>query len=143
MKAVVQRVARAEVRVDGTSVGSIGRGILVLLGVEEGDAEESADSLADRVARLRIFPSEAKPIDRSLLDAGGAALVVPQFTLCADLSRGHRPSFVSAARPERAVPLYERFCARLRAQGLPVETGRFGAAMAVELVNDGPVTIVF
>jgi len=143
LKAVVQRVARAEVRVDGTSVGSIGRGILVLLGVEEGDAEESADSLADRVARLRIFPSEAKPIDRSLLDAGGAALVVPQFTLCADLSRGHRPSFVSAARPERAVPLYERFCARLRAQGLPVETGRFGAAMAVELVNDGPVTIVF
>ncbi len=138
----MQRVSRAEVRVDGEVVGAIGAGILVLLGVEQGDGEQGVRGLAAKVARLRIFPGETKPIDRSLLDVKGAALVVSQFTLCADTSRGHRPSFLSAAPPGEASRLYGEFCAALRAEGLPVSTGRFGARMQVELVNDGPVTIL-
>jgi len=142
MKAVVQRVSRAEVRVAGETVGAIGTGLVVLLGVEDGDGDAFARALADKVAKLRIFPSDRRPIDRSLIDAGGAALVVSQFTLCADTRKGNRPSFVQAAAPDEAERLYELFCARLREHGLEVEQGRFGAMMEVELVNDGPVTIV-
>ena len=138
MRAVVQRVARAAV----TPGGSIGPGLCVLLGVAEGDGEEDVSRLAAKVANLRVFENDDGKFDRSLLDVGGAALVVSQFTLIADTARGNRPSFSGAARPEAAEPLYERFCAALRGLGLAVETGVFGARMAVELVNDGPVTIV-
>lgn len=132
-------------RVSGASSapgGAIGAGLVVLLGVAEGDLEEDAVALAGKVARLRIFENEQGRFDRSLLDTGGAALVVSQFTLIADTGRGNRPSFAGAARPEHAEPLYERFCAALRELGVPVEQGVFGVRMAVELVNDGPVTIV-
>jgi D-tyrosyl-tRNA(Tyr) deacylase len=142
MRAVVQRVSRAAVRVEGRSVGAIERGVLVLLGVAQGDDEDVARGLAQKIAKLRIFPSDAKPIDRALLDCGGAALVVSQFTLCADTSKGNRPSFVGAAEPQQAERLYRSFCAHLRAAGVHVETGEFGATMEVELVNAGPVTIV-
>jgi D-tyrosyl-tRNA(Tyr) deacylase len=141
MRAVLQRVSRAGVRVDGAVVGEIGAGLLVLLGVADGDESTAADRLAGKVARLRIFERDGR-FDASLLDEGASALVVSQFTLLADTSKGNRPSFAEAARPESAEPLYERFCTALRALGVPVETGRFGARMEVELVNDGPVTIV-
>ena len=134
----MQRVSRAVSRPGG----AIGPGLLVLLGVAAGDREQDALALAGRVARLRIFENEEGRFDRSLLDTGGAALVVSQFTLIADTGKGNRPSFAGAARPEEAEPLYERFCAALRELGVPVEQGVFGARMAVELVNDGPVTIV-
>jgi D-aminoacyl-tRNA deacylase len=143
MRAVVQRVTRAEVRVDGEVVGAIGPGLAVLLGVGRGDAAAEADRLAARLARLRVFPDEAGRFDRSLLDCAGDALVISQFTLYGDTARGHRPSFSEAAAPEHAEPLYERVCERLAAEGVGlVERGRFGAHMHVELVNDGPVTIV-
>jgi D-tyrosyl-tRNA(Tyr) deacylase len=138
MRAVVQRVSRARV----TPGGEIGRGFCVLLGVARGDGEEEAVRLAGKVARLRIFPDEDGRFDRSVADAGGAALAVSQFTLIADTTKGNRPSFADAAPPEQAKPLYLRFCDELRALGLPVETGVFGAQMQLELVNDGPVTIV-
>ena len=138
MRAVVQRVSRARV----TTGGSIGPGLCVLLGVARGDGEEDAVRLAAKVARLRIFADEDGKFDRSVLDVGGAALVVSQFTLIADTARGNRPSFSEAAPPEVAEPVYERFCAELRALGVQVETGVFGAKMELELVNDGPVTIV-
>jgi D-tyrosyl-tRNA(Tyr) deacylase len=142
VRAVVQRVSRAEVRVAGEVTGRVGRGLVVLLGVAVGDGDEDARALAAKVAKLRIFPSEERPIDRSVLDVRGDALVVSQFTLLADTSKGNRPSFVGAARPEEAERLYDLFCAALREQGVAVETGRFGAMMEVDLVNDGPVTIV-
>jgi len=142
LRAVIQRVTRAEVRVDGTAVGTIGRGFLILLGIADGDTEQEARLLARKTARLRLFPSEAKPIDKSLLDQEGAALVVSQFTLHGDVRKGNRPSFVSAAKPPVAEALYERYCELLRDEGIPVETGRFGAMMDVELVNDGPVTLI-
>jgi D-aminoacyl-tRNA deacylase len=138
MRAVVQRVSRAR----ATPGGEIGRGFCVLLGVARGDGEEEAVRLAGKVARLRIFPDDDGRFDRSVADAGGAALVVSQFTLIADTAKGNRPSFADAARPEQAKLLYLRFCDELRALGLPVETGVFGAQMQLELVNDGPVTIV-
>ena len=138
MRAVVQRVSRAR----ATPGGEIGPGLCVLLGVAESDDEAAAAALAGKVARLRIFAGEDGKFDRSLLESGGAALVVSQFTLIADTRRGNRPSFSGAARPERAEPLYERFCAALRELGVPVEKGVFGVHMQVELVNDGPVTIV-
>jgi D-tyrosyl-tRNA(Tyr) deacylase len=138
VKAVVQRVARAS----STPGGAIGAGLCILLGVADSDDEAVAVRLAEKTARLRIFQNDEGKFDRSLLDTGGAALVVSQFTLIADTSKGNRPSFSGAARPELAEPLYERFAEALRELGVPVETGVFGARMAVELVNDGPVTIV-
>lgn len=125
-----------------TPGGAIGEGLCILLGVAEGDAEDDAVRLAGKVARLRIFQNGEGRFDRSLLDTGGAALVVSQFTLLADTAKGNRPSFTAAARPEQAEPLYLRFCEALRALGVEVVTGVFGARMQVELVNDGPVTIV-
>ncbi|HEV2902819.1 MAG TPA: D-aminoacyl-tRNA deacylase [Gaiellaceae bacterium] len=142
MRAVVQRVSEARVRVDGGVVGEIGPGLCVLLGVSREDGEEDATRLASKVAKLRIFENEDGRFDLSLLDAGGPALVVSQFTLIADTAKGSRPSFSEAAPPEDAERLYETFCAALRETGVRVETGRFGARMALELVNDGPVTIV-
>jgi D-tyrosyl-tRNA(Tyr) deacylase len=142
MRAVVQRVTRARVTVAGETVGQVGAGLLVLVGVAEEDGEAEADALAGKVARLRIFEDEAGKFDRSVKDAGGAVLAVSQFTLIADTRKGNRPSFSHAARPERAEPLFDRFCVALRELGLSVETGSFGARMDVELVNDGPVTIV-
>jgi len=138
MKAVVQRVARAS----STPGGSIGPGLVVLLGIADGDDDTAVVRLAEKVARLRIFGNDEGKFDRSLLDTRGAVLVVSQFTLIADTAKGNRPSFSHAARPEVAEPLYERFCEALRALGVPVETGVFGARMDVELMNDGPVTIV-
>ncbi len=142
MRVVVQRVSRASVRASGATVGEIGPGVLVLLGVADGDGDEEAARLAGKVARLRVFEDAAGRFDRSLLDTGGAALVVSQFTLIADTAKGNRPSFSAAAPPERAEPVYESFCAALRELGVSVETGVFGARMEIELVNDGPVTIV-
>jgi D-tyrosyl-tRNA(Tyr) deacylase len=142
LRAVVQRVAEARVRVGDEVVGEIGFGLCVLLGVARGDEAADAERLAGKVARLRIFENEEGKFDRSLLDVGGAALVVSQFTLIADTAKGNRPSFAEAAPPEQAEPLYERFCEALRALGVPIEKGVFGARMEVELVNDGPVTIV-
>jgi D-aminoacyl-tRNA deacylase len=138
MRAVVQRVARARV----TPGGEIGRGLCVLLGIAAGDGEEQAARLAGKIARLRIFPDDDGRFDRSVADVAGSALVVSQFTLIADTAKGNRPSFADAASPEQAEPLYESFCSELRELGVLVETGVFGAKMELELVNDGPVTIV-
>jgi D-aminoacyl-tRNA deacylase len=142
MRAVCQRVSEARVRVDGAAVGEIGAGLVILLGVARGDEAAATVRLAAKIARLRVFPDDDGKFDRSLLDVGGGALVVSQFTLLADTTKGNRPSFTDAAEPAVAEHLYEAFCARLREEGVPVETGVFGAKMAVELVNDGPVTIV-
>jgi D-tyrosyl-tRNA(Tyr) deacylase len=138
VRAVVQRAARAR----STPGGEIGAGLLVLLGVAAGDTEADAERLAGKIARLRVFETDSGKFDRSLLDTGGAALVVSQFTLIADTAKGNRPSFSGAARPEIAEPLYNHFCEALRKLGAPAQTGVFGARMAVELVNDGPVTII-
>lgn len=141
MRALLQRVSRAEVRVDGESVGEIGRGLVVLVGVGPDDDAAAADALAQQVAELRIFADDAGRTNLSLLDVGGGALVVSQFTLFADTRRGRRPGFTGAAPPDQAQRLYERFAGSLAGLGVPVATGRFGASMAVELVNDGPFTI--
>ena len=142
MRAVIQRVSRAAVRVDGAVAGEIDAGLLVLLGVAAGDTEIDAERLAAKVARLRIFADEAERFDRAVVDVGGGVLVVSQFTLLADTGRGNRPSFTAAAEPELAKTVYEGFCAALRGEGVPLATGVFGARMEVELVNEGPVTIV-
>jgi D-tyrosyl-tRNA(Tyr) deacylase len=144
MRAVVQRVSSASVRVDGELVGACGRGLLVLVGVGHDDTPETAERLAGKVARLRIFENDDGRFDSSVLDVGGEALVISQFTLLADSKRqkGTRPDFSKAARPEVAEPIYERFVDALRAEGVPTQTGVFGARMEVALVNDGPVTIV-
>ena len=142
MRLVLQRVRRASVRVDGTVVGEVGPGLLVLVGVREGDEAEDARRLAVKTAELRIFPDDEGRFNRSLIEVGGAALVVSQFTLYGDLRRGRRPSFIAAARPEIAEPVVECLAEALEAQGVPVARGRFGAHMEVELVNDGPVTII-
>ena len=142
MKAVLQRVSRAEVRVAGHAVGAIGPGLLVLLGIERGDVAEEAVRLADKTAELRVFADEADKMNRSVEEVGGACLVVSQFTLAGSTRRGRRPSFDAAAPPAEAEPLYERYVARLRERGLSVATGTFRAMMEVELVNDGPVTLI-
>ncbi len=142
MRAVVQRVSAAQVTVDGTVRAEIGAGLCVLLGVAHGDTAADAERLAGKIARLRVFENEAGRFDRSVLDTGGKALVVSQFTLIADTEKGNRPSFAAAAPPEEAEPVYEAFAEALRALGIVARTGVFGARMAVELVNDGPVTIV-
>jgi D-tyrosyl-tRNA(Tyr) deacylase len=142
MRAVVQRVSRAEVRVDGDVVGRVGRGLLVLVGIAAGDTAETGKGLAEKIANLRIFDDEQGRMNRSLLEAGGAVLCVSQFTLYGDCRKGRRPSFDRAAPPETARALYEDFVASLRALGVAVETGKFQAMMDVELVNDGPVTLL-
>ncbi len=142
MRAVVQRVQRARVTVSGETAGEIGQGLLVLVGVGQDDTEAAADYLADKVAGLRIFEDEAGRMNLAVGEIGGAVLVVSQFTLFGDVRRGKRPSFDAAARPELARQLYEYFVGKLRASGLRCETGRFQEMMQVELVNDGPVTIL-
>jgi D-tyrosyl-tRNA(Tyr) deacylase len=137
----IQRVSRAEVRVAGTVVGKIGRGLVLLVGVERGDGEADAEVLARKIAALRIFPG-SNPMDLALRDVGGACLVVSQFTLVGSLHKGNRPGFDRAEDPPRARALYELFADKLRAEAVPVETGQFAADMEVELVNDGPVTFV-
>jgi D-tyrosyl-tRNA(Tyr) deacylase len=141
MRAILQRVSEASVEVEGQIVGRTGPGLLVLLGVGRGDGEAEATLLAEKTAQLRIFADEGGKFNRSLLDSAGGALVISQFTLYADTRKGRRPSFTDAAPPELAAPLVERYCAALRALGIQVETGVFGAAMRVALVNEGPVTI--
>ena len=142
MRAVVQRVSRARVTVNGQTTGQIGRGLVVLLGVSSGDDEQAARQLADKIAELRVFEDEGGKMNRSLLESGGALLAVSQFTLYGDCRKGRRPSFDRAARPEQARALYEKFVEFLRARGLRVEEGVFQAMMEVELVNDGPVTLL-
>jgi D-tyrosyl-tRNA(Tyr) deacylase len=142
VRAVVQRVAEARVVVGDEVVGEIGPGLCVLLGVAREDDEAAADRLAERIARLRIFENDEGKFDRCVLDSGGSALVVSNFTLIADTAKGNRPSFTDAAPPEEAERLYGAFCSALRELGATVETGSFGARMRVELANDGPVTIV-
>ena len=142
MRVVVQRVKRSSVTIDGEVVGQIGPGLLILLGIREGDGDRQLEFLAEKLLNLRIFADEAGKMNRSVLDVKGELLVVSQFTLYGDCRKGRRPSFIDAARPEVAIPLYERFVARLRQGGLEVQTGEFGAMMDVELVNDGPVTLI-
>jgi len=142
MRVAVQRVTRARVTVGSETTGEIGPGMLLLVGVGPEDSEETCRRMASKVARLRIFDDEAGKMNRSLLDTRGQALAVSQFTLYADTSRGLRPSFTNAGKPARAKELYERFVSELSYLGVPTRTGRFGAHMAVELVNDGPVTLV-
>ena len=141
MRVLLQRVSRAEVRVGDRVTGAIGHGFLLLVGLTHDDDEARLAWMAEKVAGLRLFMDDDGKMNRSLADVGGAVLVVSQFTLYGDARKGRRPSFVDAARPEVAIPLYERFVALLREQGLRVETGEFGATMQVELVNDGPVTL--
>jgi len=142
MRAVCQRVSEARVTVDGAVVGAIGPGLVVLLGIARGDSVEEAGRLAEKVAALRIFENEDGKFDRSLVDVNGEALVVSQFTLIADTSKGNRPSFAAAAPPDEAEPRYEHFCSALAATVPRVARGVFGAKMSVQLVNDGPVTVV-
>ena len=142
MKSLVQRVSEASVTVGNRTVGAIGRGLLVLLGVEQGDDERAAELLARKVANLPVFRDEAGRMNRSVLDIGGEALVVSQFTLYADTRRGRRPGFTAAALPETAAPLVEAYAAGLESMGVRVGRGRFGAHMQVALENDGPVTII-
>jgi len=142
MRVVLQRVTRAAVTSGGRPLGQIGPGLCLLAGFTHSDTPEVVDWMADKVAGLRVFADGEGKLNRALGEAGGAVLVVSQFTLYGDVSKGRRPSFIAAAPPEVAIPLYERFCAELRARGLAVATGEFGAMMQVELVNDGPVTLI-
>jgi D-tyrosyl-tRNA(Tyr) deacylase len=143
MRAVVQRVSRARVTVDAEETGAIGPGLLVLVGAADGDGSEDADALANKVVGLRIFADDEGRMNRDVVEVAGGILVVSQFTLLADARKGRRPSFVAAAAPDVAEPLVAAIVDRIAAAGVPVATGRFGARMMVELVNDGPVTIVF
>ena len=141
MRALLQRAARGEVRVGGRVIGRIGPGAVVLVGFTHSDGEEQLAWMADKIVGLRIFADDEDKMNRSILESGGELLVVSQFTLYGDATKGRRPSFIDAARPEQAIPLYERFLTLLRERGVTVATGEFGAMMEVELVNDGPVTI--
>mgnify|MGYP001826138719 FL=1 len=141
MRVVLQRVKNGKVAVEGRTIAEISLGVVILLGIGHGDGEEQARYLANKIANLRIFEDEAGKINRSLLDVGGEAIVVSQFTLYADTRKGRRPSFTDAASPESASPLVERFAALLEELGVPTQTGEFGAHMLVEIANDGPVTI--
>lgn len=142
MKAILQRVRHAEVAVEGKTVGAVAQGFLILLGVEQGDDKREAEVLANKIAGLRVFTDENDKMNLSLADIGGEVLVISNFTLCADCSHGRRPSFIAAARPEIAQPLYEYFCQKMCDNGVKkVERGIFGADMQVSLLNDGPVTI--
>ena len=142
MRAVVQRVSEASVCINGETVGKIGKGFMILLGVTEGDTPELCAYLAEKCAGLRVFSDENDKMNLSLKDVAGEVLVISQFTLYGDCRKGKRPSFIAAAKPETAIPLYERFIAKLQNRDLHVETGRFGADMKVSLVNDGPVTLI-
>ncbi|GMV67043.1 MAG: D-aminoacyl-tRNA deacylase [Candidatus Hinthialibacteria bacterium] len=142
MRVVIQRVQEASATVEGRITGEIGKGFLILLGIHRTDTAEEVDWMVSKVSQLRVFEDREGKMNLSLIDVGGAALVVSQFTLYADCRKGRRPSFIDAAPPELAVPLYELFCDRLKVEGIPVETGVFGAKMAVALVNDGPVTVI-
>ena len=142
MRLVIQRVLESSVRVDGNVVGSIGPGFMVLCGVEDGDTSEDVRYCIDKTVNLRIFEDEAGKMNRSILDAGGEILAISQFTLHGDVRHGRRPSFIRAARPETAVPLYDAYCAGLREAGIHVETGIFQTDMKVSLINDGPVTLL-
>ncbi len=142
MRVVLQRVSRASVTIDGRTAGAIGRGLCLLVGFTHGDADPTADWMAEKVAGLRLFSDPEGKMNLGLEEVGGAVLVVSQFTLYGDAAKGRRPSFLDAARPETAIPLYERFVAALRSRGLEVATGEFGADMQVEIHNDGPVTLI-
>ena len=142
MLAVVQRVKESSVSIDNQEVACIGPGLLVLLGVASEDSAKDVNYLAGKIPHLRIFEDDQGKMNRSLLDTGGSMLVVSQFTLLGDCRKGRRPSFIKAARPEHAIPLYESFVSQVRDMGIPVETGRFQAIMAVKLINDGPVTLI-
>ena len=142
MRVVLQRVSKASVRIDGGVVGSIAAGFCLLVGFTHGDTQAQVDWMADKVAGLRLFPDAEGKMNVGLAEVGGSVLVVSQFTLYGDSEKGRRPSFIDAARPEVAIPLYEAFVAALRSRGLEVATGRFGAMMEVELINDGPVTLI-
>jgi D-tyrosyl-tRNA(Tyr) deacylase len=142
MRAVAQRVSRAQVMVEGDVLGAIGSGLLVLLGVTHEDTPAEAQWLAEKLVGLRIFGDDAGKMNRDLAEVGGAMLVVSQFTLYGDCRKGRRPSFIDAAAPDHAIPLYEAFVSAVKALGIPTATGRFGADMQVELVNDGPVTLI-
>ena len=142
MKAVIQRVSSASVSVDNTQISSINNGFLILLGVQQGDDEKDLEYLVKKTAGMRIFKDDKQHMNLSIQDVNGEALVVSQFTLCADTRRGRRPSFIHAAPPEMAEQIYQQFCEQLRSAGVPVQTGKFGAMMDVSLINDGPVTII-
>lgn len=141
MRALIQRVTQASVAVNGDTIGQCGRGLMILVCAMRGDTQAQADQLAAKIAKLRIFPDDAGKMNRSLRDIGGAALVISQFTLAADTKRGNRPGFSEAAAPADGKHLYEHFAAALASEGIPVETGEFGADMQVSLINDGPVTL--
>ncbi|MDZ5547977.1 D-aminoacyl-tRNA deacylase [Enterococcus cecorum] len=142
MRAVIQRVSQAKVVVDDNTVGQIGKGFMILLGVHEQDTQTDVDYLVGKISKLRVFEDEQQKMNRSIIDVGGEILSISQFTLFADTKKGNRPSFVQAAKPDVAIPLYESFNEGLRQVGIPVETGIFGADMKCHLVNDGPVTII-
>lgn len=142
MRAVVQRVSRARVKVEEKIIGKIDWGILLLLGVEESDEEKDLEYMCDKIPNLRIFEDEEGKMNKSLLDVGGSLLVISQFTLLGDARKGRRPSFTQAARPEKAIPMYERFIDSMKEKNITTEAGEFGAHMEVELINDGPVTIL-
>ena len=142
MRVVLQRVSRASVTIDGRTAGAVGRGFCLLVGLTHGDTDATVDWMADKVAGLRLFSDADGKMNLGLVEVGGAVLVISQFTLYGDTAKGRRPSFVDAARPEQAIPLYERFVAALGQRGLQVATGEFGAHMEVEIHNDGPVTLI-
>lgn len=142
MRAVIQRVSQAKVVVDENTVGQIGKGFMILLGVHEQDTQADVDYLVGKISKLRVFEDDQQKMNRSIIDVGGEILSISQFTLFADTKKGNRPSFVQAAKPDTAIPLYEAFNEGLRQAGIPVETGIFGADMKCHLVNDGPVTII-